>query len=179
MAGSPKKRAKKDAVAIREQMQAEPDRVSAILAVVEAAGAVHRGAPPPLKSPEARQVVLEWTIAGIEATKIANYLGCTYDQLQWHYKHELDTATDELVGRIGLSVAQRALAGDMKAAEIFLHHRGGEVWRKKSSVEVTGKDGEAITVEVKDKLVDKLLELVANKEAPPLIDVTPKAIDKA
>ncbi len=133
---------------------------------------ITRPSAPEVGTIEARRAVIEMTIAGIPRERIADYLGTTLDKLIWFHGFELKTATDEIVGRVAMSMVQRALAGDVVAMTSFLKSRGGDAWREKKTVEMTGKDGGAISVEVKEKMVDKLLDLVRNKD-PDLIDVTP------
>jgi hypothetical protein len=188
MPGSPKKRAKRLAQAAEEAKKAlpaeltqqlsagkpghDPDQIA--LGAVTLLGPVNRREVPALGSDEARKVVWEMSLAGIARNRIADYLGCTEQQLLYHYAKELDGATDEIVGRVALSLAQKALMGDTQAMVAFLRHRGGEAWREKQTVEHTGKDGAPISVDMKSQLVEKVLNLLSDRTPnAPMIDVTP------
>jgi hypothetical protein len=167
--GSPKKRAKRDVAVAKAALEAGNPLPTLVLhpivADMDLQGSVTRNAPPHWDSSEARQLVIEWTVAGIEATKIAEYLGATYDQLQYRYRVELDTATQEVVARVGMSLVQKALTGDVQAQLGFLRHRGGDAWKEKKTVEINQTN----TFEVKTALIDKVLALTA----PTIVDVTP------
>lgn len=142
--------------------------------LVAQAGELMSAPVPERGSDEERSMVIQMAVAGIEHTKIAAYLKMSFEQLRYRYSHELETSTDVLVARVGASMAMRALAGDVRAQESFLKARGGDAWRDKKALEITGKDGGPVELEMKSKLVEKLLAMIGPQKAEaPMIDVTP------
>jgi hypothetical protein len=71
-------------------------------------------------TPEQREVVNVLAAHGTQIYVIAKILRIGITTLKRHYRAELNLAFDELKAKIQLSVAKRALAGDLNACKYWL-----------------------------------------------------------
>lgn len=95
-------------------------------------------------TPATRAKVKAFVASGISQAGIASSLGIARSTLNLHYKAELATGAEEMIGAIGSSVMQRALAGDNTCAIFVLKTRGG--WTEKVHHEHSG------AVEIRERL---------------------------
>lgn len=75
---------------------------------------------------------------------MAEMLGLTPKELEEQHSKDLERGPDFVYAAITLRVAQAAMGGDMRAALAFLRQYGG--WQEVTRREITGKNGEPISV---------------------------------
>ena len=114
-------------------------------------------------------------MAGVPAERIAKYLQCTVEELKNSHSRELEISPDEAVRIAGRSLLTKAKLGDVTSMLAILKANAPDLWDrgKKTSVEVTGKDGGAIEVDVKHALIERIMASMPEPK-----DVTPGAVGK-
>ena len=79
---------------------------------------------------QSRQLVSDLAVAGIPQERIGRILGMTAKTLRKHYRDELDTALDTVIGKVASTLVGKALRGDTTSMIFFLKVRGGEHWKE-------------------------------------------------
>ena len=115
------------------------------------------------------------SLVGAEQSNIAAVIGITRTTLAKYYRNELDHGKENALAQ----VAGALVAGAMKAgsdpkfipAAIFVA-KTQLGWREVSRTEVTGKDGEAITIETADstEILRSKLKLRVERQAAEIVE---------
>lgn len=92
---------------------------------------------------EHRRLIEQMTAVGVVQEQVAAVLGVSIDTIQRHYKEELLTAVSKANAKIAGTLYNKAMRGDTVCMIFWLKTRAG--WRERTALEVTGKDGAAIT----------------------------------
>jgi hypothetical protein len=99
------------------------------------------GNPPFVATDDQRLKVEVYAAGGWSRLMIAAELGISDDTLTRHFVEELEAGDARATARIASTVAQQAIAGCRKSQRLWLDRRGGEQWRPKSELGLTGADG--------------------------------------
>lgn len=83
------------------------------------------GVPPFVATDEMRSRVCDLLLVATSHKLIAELLGISEDTLQKHFRPEIDRTVAIVNAKIARGVVRRALEGDQKAAEFWLHTRAG------------------------------------------------------
>lgn len=117
------------------------------------------GRPPYQPTAEDRDIVVAMAFAGFQQDRIARAMGISKNTLRKHFEFELETGADRMLADVVRSLASKARAGDTTACIWITKTRLG--WREQpKQVEVSGPDGDAITVTEKKALVDQIMSMV-------------------
>ncbi|MDB5411791.1 MAG: hypothetical protein JWR10_126 [Rubritepida sp.] len=93
---------------------------------------------------EQRRLVRMMAGCGIPQADIAKYLRIDVKTLRKHLRDEIDMGSIEATTKVAQSLFRMATEGKNTAAAIFwMKARAG--WREKHDIEISGKDGSAIT----------------------------------
>jgi hypothetical protein len=96
---------------------------------------------PPFEPTDDQRVTVKAMVAGgSQQWVIAHYLGISEDTLQRHFRLELDHGKLLVDGKVGGSIAQKALEGDAEMSKFYMRTRGG--WSEKHRI-AHGGDPEA------------------------------------
>lgn len=93
---------------------------------------------------EQRSRVVDFVLVGANRQTIAMMLGISIATLEKHFEPELERSMLAINAGIAKGVAQRALEGDQKAAEFWLHTKAGFV--KKREDESDGEGGRDLNI---------------------------------
>lgn len=96
-----------------------------------------------------RNTVLAMAGYGIPQEDIAKVLGISRPTLEKHYREELDTGLVKANSAVARSLYEKALGDNssaVTAAIFWLKTRAG--WKEPKQVEITGKDGDAVAMNV-------------------------------
>lgn len=93
---------------------------------------------------EQRSRVVDFVLVGSTRPVIAMMLGISVETLERHFRPELERSILAINAGIAKGVAQRALEGDQKAAEFWLHTRAGFV--KKRDDDSDGEGGRDLNI---------------------------------
>ena len=88
------------------------------------------------------EMAQKYFVMGIQLDIIADILNISTSTLNKYYREHMVIAQAEAVGRIGEIVYEKALDGDLQAAQFFLKPRGG--WSETKHHEHTGAEGNPI-----------------------------------
>jgi hypothetical protein len=92
---------------------------------------------PPFEATDEHRVTVRAMVAGgSQQWVIAHYLGISEDTLRRHFKLELEHGKLLVDGKVGGSIAQKALAGDAEMEKFYMRTRGG--WSEKHRLAVGG-----------------------------------------
>ena len=90
---------------------------------------------------EGRQMVTVFRSVGLPIPEIAYQLKIDARTLFKYYREEMANGKSTIVSRIGGQVVKLALAGNLPAAIFYLKNHGGEAWKDKARLELTGPEG--------------------------------------
>lgn len=99
------------------------------------------GRPPFVPTTAQRQLVTVWRGTGIAPDDIARQIGISPHTLRKHFPDELDHGLTTLVSKMSAKVVTKALAGDGQMLKFYLTNFGGDAWKEKKQLEMTGKNG--------------------------------------
>lgn len=130
-----------------------------------------------------REAVVLMVACGITNASIARILGRSAPWLKANYQRELDYGKDMLTIRVANAVVQKALDGNIPAAQLFLKARAG--WKEATAIELSGPDGVPLISEVErnQRMLhiltsnSELREKLEQKRLAQTVDVTPEEVD--
>lgn len=99
------------------------------------------GRPPFVPTASQRQLVTVWRGTGIAPDDIARQIGISPQTLRKHFPDELEHGQTTLVSKMSAKVVSMALAGNPAMLKFYLASFGGDAWKDKKQLEMTGKDG--------------------------------------
>lgn len=102
------------------------------------------GNPKFVPTDEQRALVLSHAATATPYPIIAEELKIGESTLKRYFAKELEQGLPRANSRLGGVVYKEALAGNLRAVEMWFDRRGGVEWRKKSGVELSGPNGGAI-----------------------------------
>lgn len=94
---------------------------------------------------------------GVPQSDIALLLGISEPTLRKHYADDLARGMAKANARVGQSLFQQAVGGNVAAAIFWTKSRMG--WSEKTTLEVTGKDGGPLRVEAEQKAAEALTHI--------------------
>lgn len=97
-----------------------------------------RGPKPHQPNDETRDSVKVLSSIGMKQDEIGKVLRMTAKTLRKHYRHELDTGRDAIIGELASMVVQKARQGDNASIFFFLKTQGG--WRETGVIDHTSSD---------------------------------------
>lgn len=108
-----------------------------------------------------RQGVMYGQGLGLSQLAIAKILGISLDTLRSHYEMELSISREVMVSDIQANLYNIARdpnhKGTVQAGIYLLSKLGGEVYREKKSVELSGPDGQPLQIDQKTQTIDPTL----------------------
>ena len=105
------------------------------------------GRPSFVPTPQQRQFVMVWRGTGIAPSDIARQIGISITTLNKHFADEMRYGMGTLVSKMSAKVVSKALSGhgDGNMLKFYLQNFGNGLWNDKSKIELTGKDGMALS----------------------------------
>lgn len=105
--------------------------------------------------------------SGLANYQIAKIMQMDQKTLKKHYEHELEVGLDDLIGKVGTKLIMTALSDKpnaLSAQQYFLSRRGKGLWTENKSIEVSGPNGGAISVQRFDfdQLEDEQIDYLEN-----------------
>jgi len=98
---------------------------------------------------------------GLSQQAIANIMGISIDTLRAHYEEELSASRDVMVNDIQTNLYNIARdpkhKGTVQAGIYLLSKLGGDMYREKKTVELSGPDGRPLEIDQKTKTIDPSL----------------------
>lgn len=109
---------------------------------------------------ETREQVMKMVACGLDLGQIAWVLKCRPHEVTANYPEELEHAIAVTNAQVGAALLKAATKGDVNAAKYWMQTRAK--WIVPNKVEVTGKDGKPIEVDMKEKksLMDEIVGMV-------------------
>lgn len=108
------------------------------------------GSPEHEPTPEKRQAVADFYLAGIPQARIASHLGINETTLVKYYRNEMDKNLDTMTTGLAKNLYQDALAGDKQAREFWLKTRARWSFARPDD------DKKSVTESLLEKLIEKL-----------------------
>lgn len=141
-----------------------------LLALVVSKGGFDEGFEQEPPTPEQKFVVTCMVFSGMTHEGIADCLGTSVWHLNRMFRHELDNGTNLMITDIAVSLAQRAKAGSDTAAIFLLKTRGRGAFseNKATGVDAIAEQAEALEIDDKKVLIDKILEALKPKVIEPV-----------
>lgn len=132
-----------------------------------------------LRKKAEQEAVALFTACGFTQATQAQLLGMSLNQLRKIYGRELTFGKDMLISRVANSMVQKAIDGNVAAAQFILKSKGG--WKESTHLEISTGDGEISDIEREQRLMRILLrnpgvqaKLLEQKRIAELTDVTPE-----
>lgn len=108
-----------------------------------------------------RQGVMYGHGLGLSQQAIANIMGISIDTLRAHYEEELSASRDVMVNDIQTNLYNIARdpkhKGTVQAGIYLLSKLGGDMYREKKTVELSGPDGRPLEIDQKTRTIDPSL----------------------
>lgn len=101
----------------------------------------NEGRPTFIPSAAQRQMVLVWRGTGIAPADIARQVGVSLATLNKHFHEEMAHGMTTIISKMSAKVVTKALGGDGAMLKFYLANFGGDLWKEKKQLELTGKDG--------------------------------------
>lgn len=112
-------------------------------------------------SAKSRQGVMYGAGLGLSQTEIARIMGISLDTLRSHYEEELQSARSVMMSDIQTNLYNIARdpkhKNSVQAGMFLLSKLGGDVYREKKSVELSGPDGQPLQIDQQTRTIDPTL----------------------
>jgi len=118
---------------------------------------------------KSRQGVMYGQGLGLSQRAIATIMGISLETLRSHYEMELSISREVMVADIQANLYNIARdpkhKGTVQAGIYLLSKLGGEVYREKKSVELSGPDGQPLQIDQKTQTIDPTLLSAEQRDA--------------
>lgn len=114
--------------------------------------------PPHVPTSRTRKLVAQLASFGLDEKEIGVACGVSLHVLRKWYKEEIEHGLAITISKVGVALVRQALRGDVNAARFFLQSRAR--WVVPTKVEMTGKDGGPVELELRRKTMDNVLQLL-------------------
>lgn len=168
MAGRPKRRAKEAGLNPPQGDSVEPadnaSKTEKLVAARAAQAAWYRSMSPRavraagIDSEDARQLVEYMAFLGQPRELIAKWLDISTTTLETYYGQELLDGGKSMQALVALTMAEKAMMGDVSAGIFILKSRAG--WRDKDTIVLQNEDTEALAPEARREVTRRILEYV-------------------